>query len=92
LSAGQRRRVGLARLLVTGRKNWILDEPTVSLDDASVELFATVVRAHLRNGGSAVIATHIALGLDAESLDLAPFRVGRKGAHRNVDPFEEVSR
>ena len=47
LSAGQKRRLGLARLLVTGRPIWVLDEPTVSLDAASVQLFAGVVRAHL---------------------------------------------
>ena len=75
LSAGQKRRLGLARLLVTGRPVWVLDEPTVSLDAASVALFAGVVRAHLAAGGSALIATHIDLGLpEAEVLDLAPFR------------------
>ena len=75
LSAGQKRRLGLARLLVTGRPIWVLDEPTVSLDVASVALFAGVVRAHLAAGGAALIATHIDLGLDeAEVLDLAPFR------------------
>ncbi len=75
LSAGQRRRLGLARLLVTGRAVWLLDEPTVSLDAASVALFAGVVRAHLADGGIAVIATHVDLGLDeARVLDLTPFK------------------
>ncbi len=75
LSAGQKRRLGLARLLVTGRRVWLLDEPTVSLDVASVALFAGVVRAHLAAGGSAVMATHIDLGLaEADVLDLTPFR------------------
>jgi heme exporter protein A len=75
LSAGQKRRLGLARLLVTGRWLWLLDEPTVSLDTASVALFAGVVRAHLAAGGAAVIATHIDLGLpEAQVLELAPFR------------------
>ncbi len=75
LSAGQKRRLGLARLLVTGRPVWMLDEPTVSLDAASVALFAGVLRGHLAAGGSALIATHIDLGLpEAEVLDLAPFR------------------
>ncbi|MFM2389807.1 MAG: heme exporter ATP-binding protein CcmA [Pseudomonadota bacterium] len=80
LSAGQRRRLGLARLLVTGRKIWLLDEPTVSLDAASVALFVQVISAHLAAGGLAVIATHIDLGLpDAQTLDLAPFKA-RLGA------------
>jgi heme exporter protein A len=75
LSAGQKRRLGLARLLVTGRPVWLLDEPTVSLDAASVALFADVVRAHLAAGGSALIATHVDLGLDeAALLDLTAFR------------------
>lgn len=74
LSAGQKRRLGLARLLVTGRPVWVLDEPTVSLDMASVQLFGDVLRGHLGQGGSALIATHIDLGLEAEMLELAPFR------------------
>lgn len=75
LSAGQKRRLGLARLLVSGRPLWVLDEPTVSLDLASVALFAGVVREHLAAGGAALIATHIDLGLpEAEVLDLAAYR------------------
>jgi heme exporter protein A len=75
LSAGQKRRLGLARLLVTGRPVWLLDEPTVSLDVASVALFAGVVRDHLAKGGLAVIATHVDLGLpEANVLDLDPHR------------------
>lgn len=76
LSAGQKRRLGLARLLVTGRPLWLLDEPTVSLDVASVALFAGVVRAHLAGGGAAIIATHVDLGLpEARVLELDPHRV-----------------
>lgn len=74
LSAGQKRRLGLARLLVTGRPVWLLDEPTVSLDAATVGLFADCLRGHLAGGGLAVIATHIDLGIDAEALDVAAFR------------------
>lgn len=75
LSAGQKRRLGLARLMVTGRPVWVLDEPTVSLDAASVALFAEAVRGHLATGGSALMATHIDLGLDeADVFDVAPYR------------------
>lgn len=75
LSAGQKRRLGLARLAVTGRPLWLLDEPTVSLDAASVALFARFLRDHLASGGGAVVATHIDLGLpEARVLDLTPFR------------------
>ena len=74
LSAGQKRRLGLSRLMVTGRPIWVLDEPTVSLDSDAVRLFADAVRGHLSAGGSALMATHIDLGLDADVLDIAPFR------------------
>lgn len=75
LSAGQKRRLGLARLLLTGQPVWLLDEPTVSLDAASVALFAEVLRGHLAGGGAALLATHIDLGLpEADVLDLTPYR------------------
>jgi len=84
LSAGQKRRLGLSRLLVTGRPIWVLDEPTVSLDVSAVAMFADVVRAHLGQGGSALIATHIDLGLDADVLEVGPF----KARPRAVDDFD----
>lgn len=75
LSAGQKRRLGLARLLVTRRPLWVLDEPTVSLDTASVARFAAAIRAHLAGGGAALMATHIDLAIpEARVLDLTPFR------------------
>ncbi|MFK7881182.1 heme ABC exporter ATP-binding protein CcmA [Roseobacter sp.] len=74
LSAGQKRRLGLARMLVTGRPIWMMDEPTVSLDKEAVTQFANVVRHHLHGGGSALIATHIDLGLEAAVLDVTPYR------------------
>ncbi|WP_371059343.1 heme ABC exporter ATP-binding protein CcmA [Rhodosalinus sp. 5P4] len=80
LSAGQKRRLGLARLLVTGRPVWALDEPTVSLDMASVGLFAQAVRAHLGQGGAVLIATHIDLGLEAQVLDVTPLKARPRAA------------
>ncbi len=75
LSAGQKRRLGLARLGVIGRKVLFLDEPTVSLDGFSVKMFANWLRdEHLSKGGIAVIATHVDLGIDAPELDLTPFK------------------
>lgn len=75
LSAGQKRRLGLARLAVIGRKVLFLDEPTVSLDGFSVRLFADWLQGqHLADGGVAVIATHIDLGINAPELDLTPFK------------------
>ncbi|WP_071673402.1 heme ABC exporter ATP-binding protein CcmA [Nioella nitratireducens] len=89
LSAGQKRRLSLARLLVTGRPIWCLDEPTVSLDTENVARFARAVEAHLAGGGLAVIATHIDLGLPtARSLDVTPFtRRARPASGASDDPF-----
>ena len=84
LSAGQKRRLGLSRMMVTGRPIWVMDEPTVSLDQASVTLFADAVRAHLMAGGSALIATHIDLGLEASVLDVGAY----KAAPLEFDDFD----
>jgi len=90
LSAGQKRRLGLARLLVTGRPIWLLDEPTVSLDVASVGLFADAVRAHVAGGGAALIATHIDLGLEARVFDVGPFRADPDAPPRTPTAFDEA--
>lgn len=91
LSAGQKRRLGLARLMVTARDLWLLDEPTVSLDAVAQTMFADSVGGHLANGGMAIIATHIPLGFEAEQLDLGAFRAthGHVGGAR-PDPFAEA--
>lgn len=64
LSAGQKRRVGLARLLAAPRPIWLLDEPTVSLDAASTARLAEVVNHHSGAGGIVIAATHLPLGLE----------------------------
>lgn len=63
LSAGQRRRAAIARLLVSQRPLWLLDEPTVGLDAASQTGFAGLMEAHLSEGGLILAATHLPLGL-----------------------------
>jgi heme exporter protein A len=72
LSTGQRRRVAIARLLVSARPVWLLDEPTSGLDKASERRFAGLMREHLEAGGIIVAATHMPLGLD----DAAELRLG----------------
>jgi heme exporter protein A len=62
LSAGQKRRLGLARLLLAERPLWLLDEPTASLDSAAQEVLAGAVNRHLAAGGLAIAATHMPLG------------------------------
>lgn len=63
LSAGQQRRIAIARLLVAHRPVWILDEPTAGLDSQSEEIFAGLVDRHLAGGGLALIATHQPLAI-----------------------------
>ena len=76
LSAGQKRRVGLARLGLTGRSVWLLDEPTVSLDETSVKIFGNIINDHLSENGSALIATHMDLRLKnkAQVIDLLKYQ------------------
>ena len=84
-SAGQKRRLGLARLLVMDRPLWLLDEPTVSLDADATALVAELVRAHMAAGGLALIATHVDLGLGPiPELRMSP---PEAGAHDVDDPF-----
>jgi heme exporter protein A len=73
LSAGQKRRVGLARILMAKRPVWLLDEPTVSLDTASVDVISKLINAHTSSGGMALIATHLPLALTSpRTLHLTP--------------------
>jgi heme exporter protein A len=65
LSAGQRRRLGLARLILSARPLWLLDEPLSSLDAAGRRLTAELIGQHCDDGGIAIVATHENLGLDA---------------------------
>jgi len=65
LSAGQRRRVALARLLVSRRPLWLLDEPAAALDSASRALLTRLMGEHLAAGGLVVAATHEPLGIQA---------------------------
>jgi heme exporter protein A len=77
LSAGQKRRVCLARLLVAHRPLWLLDEPTVSLDTASARRVAELIDGHVSGGGIAVVVTHLPLGLArSRDLALAPIMTG----------------
>ena len=75
LSAGQKRRLGLARMQVSGCALWVMDEPTVSLDADNVALFRAALDRHVQSGGAAVITTHIELAIaSARLLDLTRFK------------------
>jgi heme exporter protein A len=67
LSAGQRRRLALARLSLAPRSIWLLDEPTVGLDTASQQRLQKIMHAHLQGGGLIIAATHLPLGVKAAS-------------------------
>jgi heme exporter protein A len=66
LSAGQKRRLSLSRLALVPRLLWLLDEPTLGLDQASLQRLMRLLRGHLSGGGLAIIATHAPLGLTAD--------------------------
>lgn len=72
LSAGQQRRLALARLLVSARPVWLLDEPTSALDAEGQKLLAELIGDHLAQGGIAVLASHDVIALDG----LAVFTLG----------------
>ncbi|WP_319531490.1 heme ABC exporter ATP-binding protein CcmA [uncultured Cohaesibacter sp.] len=84
LSAGQRRRLSLARLLVCYRPLWLLDEPTSALDKASEKKLEVLMAEHLHEGGLIIAATHAPLGLiDPERLHL--------DRHEAEDHEEEIA-
>src|SRR5271167_2114171 len=70
LSAGQRRRLSLARLIAIRRPIWLLDEPTAALDAFGQNMFSGLMRAHLARGGLIVAATHAPLGIEGRELRL----------------------
>lgn len=78
LSAGQRRRLSIARLVAVQRPLWLLDEPTSALDVQSQDRLADLMRAHLKGGGMIIAATHGPIGLDApRELQLGPTGVAQ---------------
>ena len=66
LSAGQKRRLALARLAAVPRPIWLLDEPTVGLDTASIKRLGTLMTGHLASGGMIVATTHVDIGITAD--------------------------
>lgn len=73
LSQGQRRRIALAKLFVSYRPVWLLDEPTAALDKASSDNFANITNSYLEKGGVVIAATHVPLGFkEVKQLEMTP--------------------
>ena len=66
LSAGQRRRVAMARVLAMGASLWLLDEPFTNLDAAGTDLTAALLQGHVAQGGSALVVAHHDLNIDVD--------------------------
>lgn len=76
LSAGQKRRLSLSRLLATPAELWLLDEPSITLDSASAARLEAMLAQHRAGGGIAVVATHADIALpNAKTIDMAGHRV-----------------
>ncbi len=85
LSAGQRRRVALGRVLATAAQLWLMDVPATALDGAGARAFDQALARHLAAGGMAAVATHAPNAVDgAETLDIARFTGTAPGF---ADPF-----
>jgi heme exporter protein A len=78
LSAGEKRRLALARLLVRNAPLWLLDEPTVGLDSGAQDIFESLLADHCAGGGMVVLSTHTPIRLEpAQEVRLGDFAVAR---------------
>jgi len=68
LSAGQRRRLDIARALIAGREVWLLDEPAAAIDAKGADMVAAIISEHLERGGITIAATHDTLGVASRKL------------------------
>lgn len=91
LSAGQRRRLALARLIAIPAPLWLLDEATVGLDRDGVAVLEAMIKTHREAGGMVVLATHIPVDLGATHQELGLTQFAASGLDAVVDPFAEFA-
>ena len=84
LSAGQRRRLSIARLVAVRRPIWLLDEPSTALDTAGQRLFSALMQSHLAAGGIIIAATHGPLGIEARELRIGDAAIQSDPAVRRL--------
>lgn len=73
LSAGQKRRLGLARVFVSRCPLWVMDEPTANLDQTNTDLFLKVLKDHIAQGGAAIFSSHLDINIPHRVADLTAF-------------------
>ncbi|KAK6151615.1 hypothetical protein DH2020_014250 [Rehmannia glutinosa] len=78
LSMGQRKRLQLARLLAIDRPIWLLDEPSVALDDEGVKLLEYIIKEHRKKGGIVIVATHLPIEMEDPMVVRLPPRFPRR--------------
>ncbi len=90
LSAGQKRRLSLARLVLSQKRLWILDEPTTSLDQKSISYFTQALEHHIERGGAAIIATHLEINILSKTINLNSFKAKPRSDEHRLDAFDEA--
>ncbi|GAU43285.1 hypothetical protein TSUD_389840 [Trifolium subterraneum] len=84
LSMGQRKRLQLARMLAIDRPIWLLDEPSVALDDEGVKLLEYIIAEHRKQGGIAIVATHLPIEMEDSMVLRLPPRFPRRMSHTDM--------
>ncbi|OWM72819.1 ABC transporter I family member 1 [Punica granatum] len=91
LSMGQRKRVQLARLLAIDRPIWLLDEPSVALDDDGVKLLEYIIAEHRKRGGIVIVATHLPIKIEDAMVLRLPPRFPRRMTHVDMLDRADIS-
>jgi heme ABC exporter ATP-binding subunit CcmA len=91
LSMGQRKRLQLARMLAIDRPIWMLDEPSVALDDEGVKLLEYIIAEHRKQGGIVIVATHLPIGIEDSMVLRLPARFPRRMTHTDMLGRKDIS-